>query len=60
MCIICGQYSCPGGCPNFDSRPYYYCSACGQDIALGEDYFAVAGEVYCEECIYSGRRTAGE
>lgn len=50
MCEICRRYPCAAGCPNNDEEPLLYCSACGKGIFAEENYFEIAGVIYCEDC----------
>lgn len=62
MCIVCGSYRCPPTCPeNIDYDPVFdRCEICGGNIYFGADYFRIGDYVYCEDCVFSERRVAGD
>lgn len=35
-----------------------YCSECGNEILVGEDYYHFEYEIICEACIYDFKKTA--
>lgn len=34
------------------------CEGCGQPIYVGEDYYDINGEPYCEDCVHDMRKVA--
>lgn len=61
MCSECRQTPCASRCPNADDPPIVtYCVKCHLPIREGEDYFDVEGDPFCENCMHSFRKTAGE
>jgi hypothetical protein len=57
MCSECYQNPCHPQCPNAPDPPaVYFCFSCGDSIVDGQDYFEVADETYCEDCVF--HRTA--
>lgn len=61
MCEICRQYPCDSRCPNADDAPIVtYCVKCHLPIREGDDYFDVEGDPFCEDCMRSFRKVAGE
>lgn len=38
----------------------HICSRCGGDILLGDTYYDIDGEPWCEECIRDCRKEAGD
>lgn len=59
MCEICRQNPCCPACPNFEDEPLYYCNKCDCEIYADEPYYEICGEIFCEDCVSSGKRTAG-
>lgn len=52
MCSVCLRSPCDYRCPNSSEPPVIYaCSDCGTPIRAGSDYFEVAGEPYCDDCV---------
>lgn len=35
----------------YEREVVYTCANCGEDICDGEDYYEIAGDCYCEECV---------
>lgn len=61
MCDVCGRYICPSNCPNAADPPKFgECVACGAEINEGDDYYDINDELWCEDCIFEARKTAGE
>lgn len=61
MCEICHRTICPGGCPNAPEPPVFAeCEACGMEIYIGDEYYEINGQKYCEACVRGGYRTAEE
>ena len=62
MCSFCGHYRCSRGCPEDVSaeRVFAACDGCSRKIYEGDDYFQLDGVIYCEDCVYDARRTAGD
>ena len=61
MCSECRQYPCASRCPNADDPPIVtYCVKCHLPIREGDDYFDVEGDPFCEDCMRSFRKTAGD
>ncbi len=61
MCEICLQTPCASGCPGADDAPIVTrCVKCRRAIREGDDYFDVEGDPFCEECMRSFRKVAGE
>ena len=59
MCEYCRQSICPSSCPNAPEPPVFAeCCECGAEILLGDDYYDINGDYYCEECIHVRRKTA--
>lgn len=52
MICVTGGRECDGcmACQP-EPRVVFTCRGCGEDIVEGEDYYKVAGEPYCEECV---------
>lgn len=59
MCEICRQNPCCPACPNFEDEPLFYCNKCDSAIYADETYYEICGEIFCEDCVSSGKRTAG-
>ncbi|MDR2903590.1 MAG: hypothetical protein LBU77_03685 [Clostridiales bacterium] len=52
MCQLCFRKTCPGSCPNAEEMPLIaICRDCGSGIYLGDEYYRIVGESYCEDCI---------
>lgn len=61
MCDLCRQHPCHPRCPNADPPPIVtYCVKCHLPIREGADYFDVEGDPFCEDCMQSYRKIAGE
>lgn len=59
MCEECHQTPCHPRCPNADEPPVVTeCDMCGAEIYAGDEYFEIAGGVYCEECIEGCKKEA--
>lgn len=58
MCEICRQNPCAPQCPNFEDEPLFYCNKCDEPIYADEVYYEVCGEIFCEDCVYEGKRVA--
>lgn len=59
MCDICFQFPCHPRCPNAPDPPaVFVCSGCGDDIYVGQDYWDILGEQFCEHCIDRARGVA--
>jgi hypothetical protein len=59
MCVICRCTPCHPRCPNAPDPEYRIrCSECGCKIYLGEGYYKVDGETYCEDCMMGFHRYA--
>lgn len=56
MCEICGRLKCTERCPNEEEAFVYECCECGTEICQDDYYFNIAGDAYCEECVYEMRR----
>ena len=56
ICKICGQYTCPSSCPEFDGyivgigSASGECEICGARIYEGDEYFRKNGKALCEDC----------
>lgn len=52
MCIECGFYICPPGCPNAPTPiPVETCHICGEGILDGDKYFNGLGGPVCVNCV---------
>lgn len=61
MCEICLQTPCASRCPNADDPQIVtYCVKCHLPIREGDDYYDVEGDPFCEDCMRSFRKVAGE
>ena len=66
MCLICGKYYCPAGCPSYvgDSaelgRRMFTCHSCGEYVYENEDYMLVYGKPYCIDCFNAIESNADE
>lgn len=59
MCSMCMQVPCHPRCPNADEPEVAYrCIKCGDEIYVGDDYFDIDGEPWCEDCISNSKQTA--
>ncbi len=59
MCNVCLQNPCHPRCPNADEPPVVHkCLHCGEDISVGDVYYDIDGEPWCEECIRFARTVA--
>lgn len=35
----------------YDEEPLFHCQCCGEGIFIGEFYFMVSNDVYCNNCV---------
>lgn len=35
----------------YDEQPLFKCKCCGDDIFIGEFYYIVANDIYCNGCV---------
>lgn len=59
MCDFCRHNPCDPRCP-YAPEPavVYVCSGCGEDVHVGDTYYEIAGDIYCEECIEDAKKEA--
>ena len=56
ICKICGQYSCPSSCPEFDGyvpglgNADGECEICGARVYSGDGHFVSNGKIICGDC----------
>ena len=60
MCQICLQTPCNQQCPNAVAKVAHNCTMCDGDILLGEDYYLIYNEPWCEECTEDAKQEAEE
>ena len=58
MCDVCRRTPCAAGCPNNDDEPLFYCNKCDEAIFPGAVYYEICGEIFCEDCVHDGRKSA--
>jgi hypothetical protein len=58
MCDICHSFPCRPQCPNFEDEPLMFCNKCDTGIFAGDSYYEICGEIFCEDCVHGGYRTA--
>ena len=58
MCEICRQNPCCPACPNFEDKPLMFCNKCDTGIFAGDNYYEICGEIFCEDCVHGGYKTA--
>ena len=52
MCETCLQTPCDARCPNApEPSVIKICSHCDEDIYVGNTYYDIDGEPWCEDCI---------
>ena len=51
MCEICGKWSCPPQCPNYEVVSGGRCTVCGGRLYEGEICYEMNGKLYCSECV---------
>ena len=53
MCQLCGQFPCRPQCPNAaEPDPVCVCSACGEGIYEGYEYFDGPEGAICPSCLH--------
>lgn len=57
-CPICNRDNCHPRCPNYSSRrESYYCSICGEEIFINEEYINNDdGEYAHTDCFYNTKQ----
>ena len=58
MCDICHRYTCPPGCPGYESKeePPCVCTKCKTAIWDGETAFRIDEDtVWCHDCMGDAR-----
>ena len=58
MCEICRSTPCRPQCPNAEEKAVKVCTGCGGDIYVGDTYYSIDCEPYCEDCINDSKRIA--
>lgn len=58
MCSECHQTPCDSRCPNYEPQVFGECDMCGAEIYEGEDYYEIAGGIYCEYCVSECKKEA--
>lgn len=58
MCDICRCSPCAVRCPNYEPEFAFECDICGAKIYVGEDYYKIEENKYCEECVENAREQA--